>query len=196
MTTHKKNIAIFASGNGSNFEALTAACNKGIINATVRLLVCDNPQAKVIKRAKHHQVHTFSFNPKSYTTKADFEQEIVNLMDSLHIDLVCLAGYMRIVGDTLLNRYEGRIINIHPALLPAFKGPNAIDKAFNFGVKVFGVTVHMVDKTVDGGPIIAQRGFEYHGNDRDEVEGYIHRVEHELFPEAVNDMLTHLKTKQ
>ena len=93
---------------------------------------------------------------------------------------------MRIVGDTLLNAYPNKILNIHPALLPSFKGAHAIDDAFAFGVKVFGVTVHLIDHTVDGGTIVAQSAFEYYGNDRDEVEQRIHAIEHQLFPKAIN----------
>ena len=105
------------------------------------------------------------------------------------IDLICLAGYMRIVGEILYNAYKGRILNIHPALLPSFKGAHAIDDAFNFGVKVFGVTVHLIDLTVDGGIILGQRAFEYHGNDRDEVEAKIHEIEHVLYPEVIKEFV-------
>ena len=102
---------------------------------------------------------------------------------------MCLAGYMRIVGETLLGRYGGRILNIHPALLPSFKGAHAIDDAFAFGVKVFGVTVHLIDNTIDGGTIVAQSAFEYYGNDRDEVERRIHEVEHKLYPWALEEFI-------
>jgi phosphoribosylglycinamide formyltransferase-1 len=96
---------------------------------------------------------------------------------------------MRIVGETLLRAFDGKILNIHPALLPSFKGAKAIDDAFNFGVKVFGATVHLIDGTIDGGTVIAQRAFEYYGNSRDEVEQKIHEIEHQLFPEAINLIL-------
>ncbi|GHT66890.1 phosphoribosylglycinamide formyltransferase [Bacteroidia bacterium] len=182
------NIAIFASGNGTNFEAIAAACQSGKIAASVVLLVCDKPTAYVVERAKKYNVPAFVFNPKTYAHKADYETEICNLLQANHVDLVCLAGYMRIVGDVLLSKYEGRMLNIHPSLLPAFKGAHAIDDAFNFGVKVFGVTVHLIDNTLDGGTIVAQRAFEYHGNDRNEVEAKIHSIEYELYVEAIQQL--------
>ena len=180
------NIAILASGSGTNFEALATACENGKIPAKITLLVCDNANAFVLQRAKAHNVPIFLFDAKNYASKKEYETEILNKLIEYQIDIICLAGYMRIVGETLLNAFPQKILNIHPALLPAFKGANAIDDAFNFGVKVFGVTIHFIDNTIDGGTIIAQRAFEYHGNDRAEVEQKIHEIEHELFPEAVN----------
>ncbi len=184
-----KNIAVFASGNGSNFEAIASACADGRINAKVVLMVCDKPGAYVIERAAKYGVDTFVFSPKAYASKRDFEREIADRLDALKVDLVCLAGYMRIVGEELLGRYDGRIINIHPALLPSFKGAHAIKDAFEYGVKVFGVTIHYLSPEVDGGKIISQRGFEYYGNDIDELESRIHAVEHVLYVETVNKLL-------
>ncbi len=184
-----KNIAVFASGNGSNFEAIVSACERGEIDAKVCIMVCDKPNAYVVERAKRHGVESFVFSPKEYGSKSEYENRIIELLDGLNVDLVCLAGYMRVVGDDLLKCYEGRMINIHPALLPSFKGPHAIQRAFDFGVKVFGVTVHHVTEELDGGEIIMQRGFEYYGDDVDELESKIHAVEHVLFVEAINKVL-------
>ena len=192
----KRKIAIFASGSGTNFEALVQACERGAVNGEVVLMVCDKAGAYVTERAKRHGVETFVFCAKEYENKAAFETEICERMDALGVELVCLAGYMRIVGETLLARYGGRIVNIHPALLPSFKGAHAIDDAFAFGVKVYGVTVHLIDETVDGGTIVAQRAFEYYGDDRDEVERRIHEVEHELYPEAVAALLRCMDEKE
>ncbi len=186
----KHKIAIFASGNGSNFEALAAACESGQINAEVVGMVCDKAGAYVIERAANHHVPTFVFSAKDYADKTAYEQAIVAWLQAQGAELICLAGYMRIVGDTLLQAFPNRILNIHPALLPSFKGAHAIQDAFAFGVKVFGVTVHLIDNTIDGGTIIAQRAFEYHGNDVDEVEAQIHTIEHMLYPEAVNALLS------
>lgn len=182
-------IAVFASGSGSNFEAIADACERGGIDAEVVLMVCDKPQAKVVERAARHHVETFAFNPRDYASKADFEREIVARLQARGVELVCLAGYMRIVGETLLEAYGGRIINIHPALLPSFPGAHGIRDAFDYGVKVFGVTIHQVDATLDGGKIIAQRGFEYYGDDIDELEQKIHAVEHVLYVETINKLL-------
>jgi phosphoribosylglycinamide formyltransferase-1 len=186
-----KNIAIFASGFGSNFEALAAACENGKISAKVVLLVCDKKDAFVLKRAENHNIPVFLFDVKNYISKKDYEVDILQKLIEYHTDIICLAGYMRIVGATLLDAFPKKILNIHPALLPSFKGASAIDDAFNFGVKVFGATVHLIDNTIDGGTIIAQRAFEYYGNSRTEVEEKIHQIEHELFPEAVNIILNY-----
>jgi phosphoribosylglycinamide formyltransferase-1 len=190
-----KYIAIFASGAGTNFEALVAACKNGKIPAKVALLVCDNADALVLQRAKQYNISTFVFNPQKYSSKIEYESEILTKLIEYKVHIICLAGYMRIVGQTLLNAFPHKILNIHPALLPAFKGANAIEDAFNFGVKVFGVSVHLIDSTIDGGTIIAQRAFEYHGNLKNEIETKIHEIEHELYPEAVRNFIIQKKNK-
>ncbi len=180
-----KKLAVFASGNGSNYEAIAKACAEGRLDADIALMVCDKPGAFVIERAGRFGTPTFVFNPKDYACKEDFEREIADRMDALGIDLVCLAGYMRIIGKVLLSRYGGRIINIHPSLLPAFRGAHAVEQAVEYGVKVFGVTVHWVDESLDGGRIIAQRAFGYEGNDPEEVHRLGQAIEHELYVETI-----------
>ncbi len=119
-------IAVFASGEGTNFEAIVSACEQGRLDARAVLVVCDRPGAKVVGRAAAHGVPCFAFSAREYASKADYEAEIVRRLDVAEVELVCLAGYMRIVGDTLLQAYEGRIINIHPSLLPSFRGARAV----------------------------------------------------------------------
>lgn len=184
-----RRLAVFASGTGTNFEAIVAACWQGILAAEVALLVCDRPGAKVLERAVALGIDTFVFNPKEYAAKADFEREIVRRMDGAGVELVCLAGYMRIIGDVLLEAYRGRIINVHPSLLPAFRGARAIEQALAYGVKVFGVTIHYVDATLDGGRIIAQRAFEYDGDDAVELEAKIHATEYPLYIETIKRLI-------
>lgn len=185
-----RNIAVFASGNGSNFEAIVRACKENKIEgATVSLLVCDRYDAYALERAKRLDIKPFVFDPKSYSSKKEYEQKILDVLRANDIHIICLAGYMRIVGDTLLEAFPNRILNIHPSLLPSFKGAIAIIEAFEFGVKVFGVTVHLIDNTIDGGTIIAQRAFEYHGDSIEEVEHRIHEIEYQLYPEAINTLL-------
>ncbi len=184
-----RRIAVFASGEGTNFEALAAASERGELPARIVLAVSDRPGARVIERAAAHGIETFVFAPREYASKADYEREIVRRLDAAGVELVCLAGYMRIVGEVLLAAYGGRIVNIHPSLLPAFRGAHAIEQAFEYGVKVFGVTIHWVDATLDGGPIIAQRAFEYDGGDLDELERRVHAVEHPLYVETVGKLL-------
>lgn len=188
-----KNLAVFASGSGTNFEAIVCACESGSIDAKVKILICDKPEAYVIKRAENHNVKTFAFNAKDYPSKEAYETKLVEILKEENIDLICLAGYMRYIGKVMLDNYEGKIINIHPALLPSFKGAHGILDAFNYGVKVFGVTVHFVDSGVDSGKIIMQRGFEYYGNDVCEVEAHIHEIEHVLYVEAINKILNEVE---
>ncbi|NNU90857.1 MULTISPECIES: phosphoribosylglycinamide formyltransferase [Anoxybacillus] len=186
-----KRIAIFASGSGTNFQAIVDAVKKGDIQAEVALLVCDRPQAKVIERAMREHVPIFVFNPKQYETKQQFEREILQQLQQKEIDLVVLAGYMRLIGPTLLQAYPNRIVNIHPSLLPAFPGKDAIGQAYRYGVKVTGVTVHYVDEGMDTGPIIAQRALYIDdGEPLESVERRIHEIEHVLYPQVIQQLLT------
>lgn len=189
MSNRNHPIAIFASGEGSNFEAIVIAAEQGLIPAEVVLLVCDKPQARVVERARKHGVECFAFDPKQYVSKAAYESEIVARLDEKRVELVCLAGYMRLVGEVLLTAYAGRIINIHPSLLPAFRGARAIKQALEAGVKVFGVTIHEVDASLDGGRILAQKAFEYEGSDQAELEQLIHTVEHPLYVKTIEKLL-------
>ena len=185
----KKQLAVFASGTGTNFDAIARACVEGVINADVAVMVCDKPGAAVIEKAERYGVDTFVFSPKNYPSKAAFETEIVKVLDAKKIDLVCLAGYMRIVGDVLLGAYGGRIINIHPSLLPSFKGAHAVEDAVAYGVKVYGITIHWVNADLDGGKIIAQRAFDYDGNDPAEVHRIGQKIEHQLYIETINKLI-------
>ena len=184
-----RRLAVFASGSGTNFEAIVRACEQGVLDAEVMLMVCDKPGAKVVERAAEHGVEAFVFAPKEYASKAAYEREIVVRLDAAGVELVCLAGYMRIIGDELLGAYGGRIINIHPSLLPAFRGAHAIEQALEYGVKVFGVTIHYVDSELDGGRIIAQRAFPYEGSDIEELEPMIHAVEYPLYIETIKKLI-------
>ena len=184
-----RRLAVFASGNGTNFEAIARACRQGVLAAEVVLLVCDRPGARVIGRAEEFGIPTFVFDPKAYGSKEEYERQIVQRLEEAGAELVCLAGYMRILGATMLGACGGRIVNIHPSLLPAFRGKDAIGQAFDYGVKVFGVTIHWVDATLDGGRIIAQRAFEYDGRDRAELEARVHAVEHDLDVETLGRLI-------
>ena len=140
------------------------------------------------KRSFLHRGNTLR-KPRQYASKAAYEREIVARLDAAGVELVCLAGYMRIVGDEMLRAYGGRIINVHPSLLPAFRGAQAIGQALAYGVKVFGVTIHYVDAELDGGRIIAQRAFPYEGGDLAELEAMIHAVEHSLYVETIKKLI-------
>ncbi len=183
------NLSVFASGVGSNFEAIADACESGDLDASVALLVCDRPGAPVVEKARRRGIRVFEFSAKEYSQKADYEREIVRLLQEAGVELVCLAGYMRIVGETLLDAFEGRIINIHPSLLPAFRGANAVEQAVEYGVKVYGITIHYVSAELDGGKIIAQRAFPYEGNDPEEVHRIGQVIEHQLYIETIKKLL-------
>lgn len=182
-------LAVFASGTGSNYVAIAQACADGVLDAEVAVLVCDNPKAPVIAKAQGFGTDTFVFSPKSYACKADYEKEILAVLDAKGVELICLAGYMRIVSDVLLNAYGGRIINIHPSLLPAFPGAHAVEDAMAYGVKVYGVTIHYVNAVLDGGRIIAQKAYDYDGDDIEECHRIGHEVEHELYVNTIKQLI-------
>jgi len=187
-----KRIAVFASGNGSNFQALVNSVKKAELQADIVLLVCDRPEAYVIERAEKEQIPSFVFRPKDYASKAEFETEILKQLHDYKIEFIVLAGYMRLIGPTLLRAYKGRIVNIHPSLLPAFPGKDAIGQAYRAGVKVTGVTIHYVDEGMDTGPIIAQRAIEIHdGETLESIEARIHQVEHQFYPEVLGKLFQH-----
>ena len=185
-----KKIAVFASGNGSNFQALLDAVHNGNLQAEVSLLVCDRPGAFVIDRAKNAEVPVFVFQPKEFLDKDEYESQILALLKERKIEWIILAGYMRLIGQTLLQAYEGRIVNIHPSLLPAFPGKDAVGQALEAGVEQTGVTVHYVDAGMDTGEIIAQEVVEViPGETRDSLQAKIQKVEHQLYPRVVKMLL-------
>jgi phosphoribosylglycinamide formyltransferase-1 len=185
-----KKIAIFASGNGSNFQAIVDEIEKGKLDAEIAALITDNPSCFAVQRALSHNIPVFSFIPNNYHAKEDFEKEIAFFLIEKSVSLVVLAGYMRIIGETLLKAFPNRIINIHPALLPAFPGKNSIQQACQYGVKIFGVTIHFVDSGVDTGKIIAQESFKPNGTETlAEIEEKIHKIEHQLYPKVIKEIL-------
>jgi len=186
----RNNIAVFASGNGSNFQSLVDAEKNGALAGTIKLLVSDKPQSFVIERAKKEQIPFYSFNPKEFDSKDAYESLIVNLLREKEIDLIILAGYMRLVGKTLLTAFSNKIINLHPSLLPSFPGKDAIGQALNYGVKYTGVTVHFVDEGMDTGPIIQQKVIPIDQDETiDSLTNKVHKIEHALLLDTVNLLL-------
>ena len=180
------NIAVFASGNGSNFQAIAEAVKQGRIKANLSILVCDNPDAFVLQRAKKYDVRVFLAERKKFKSKDEFEAGILTVLRKEKIGLIVLAGYMRLLGAGFVEAYSGRIINIHPSLLPSFKGAEGIKDAFLYGVKVTGVTVHFVDEYMDNGPVILQAAIEVEDTDTQEtLAEKIHKREHNIYPEAI-----------
>ncbi len=184
-------VAVFASGGGSNFQALADAIADGRLQAELKLLVCDKPQAPVVERAAKAGVPAFVFRPKEYPSREGYEEEILRRLREADVELVVLAGYMRILTDVMVQGYWGRMLNIHPSLLPSFPGMHAVRQALEYGVKVTGVTVHLVDGGLDSGPIVAQRAVELREDDTEEtVSERIHHIEHQLYPQVVQDIAT------
>ena len=180
------NIAVFASGRGTNFAAIVRAVKKGKILADISLLVCDNPKASVIGKAKRAGVELFLIKRADFANKRDFEDRIIQRLEEGAVDLIVLAGFMRILSPAFIQRFRSKIINIHPALLPSFKGTHGIKDAFDYGVRVTGVTVHFVDEEMDHGPIILQAPVKINQDDTlESLESRTHKIEHKLYPEAV-----------
>lgn len=181
-----KNIAVFASGNGSNFQAIVNSAKSGRIKARLKLLVCDNPKAYVLERARKSGIKTLLVERNNYASKREFEDAIIKSLKEEKMDLIVLAGFMRILSVDFIRQYKGRILNVHPALLPSFKGAHAIKDAFDYGAKITGVTVHFVDEEVDHGPIILQEAVRVNPRDTlEKLEKRIHKAEHRIYPEAI-----------
>lgn len=189
MSTIKK-IAIFASGEGTNFTALCRAFDHEKMPVKVTLLVCDHQNVYVLQRAKQEQVPSLVINFKDYANKAAAEAAIIKKLAAEQIDFILLAGYMRIVGPTLLAAYAGKIINIHPALLPHFPGRHGIEDAYQAGVSETGVTIHWVDEGIDSGQIIAQHKVPIYKTDKlADLEQRVHQTEHTFYPSIVKELL-------
>ncbi|MGE6379475.1 phosphoribosylglycinamide formyltransferase [Peribacillus muralis] len=184
-----KRLAVFASGNGSNFQSITNAIKSGKVKAEISLVVCDREDAYVLERARLENIQSFSFSAKNYSNKAEFETEIWKELRQRGVELIILAGYMRLIGPTLLQEYPQSIVNIHPSLLPAFPGKDAVGQAFAAGVKETGVTIHYVDEGMDTGPIIVQKTVPIlEGDTIDILQKRIQETEHELYPSVLQQL--------
>ncbi|WP_281164786.1 phosphoribosylglycinamide formyltransferase [Liquorilactobacillus sicerae] len=190
-------VAIFASGNGTNFEVLAKKFLKHEIPGQLVLLFCDHPQAKVIERAKRLGVAWKSLTVKECGSKAEYEKKVYRLLIEKEIDFIILAGYLRVVGGPILANYEGRIVNLHPAYLPEYPGLHSIERAFADQRKQTGVTVHYIDAGLDSGPIIAQEHVPILPNDTEaSLEQRVHDCEHRLYPAVIKQVLTKLVKKE
>lgn len=186
MKTEKIKVGVLASGTGSNLQAIIDSSERGELNAAVVVVVSDQNEAMALKRAENHNIAAFFVNKKAFETKDDYENAILKILKDHGVELVALAGYMKIVGNVLLNAYPQRMMNIHPALLPSFPGLHSARQALEYGVKVTGVTVHFADAGVDTGPIVAQEAVDIYETDTEEtLLDRIHRAEHKLYPKAI-----------
>lgn len=183
-------IAVFCSGQGTNLQAILDASRAGRLRARVALVVSDRRDARALVRARRVGVVARYVNPTAYPTRASYERELIRLCEVHRIRVVCLAGFMRILSPVFVKHFRHRILNIHPALLPAFPGSHAIRDALAWGAKVTGVTVHLVDEQVDHGPIILQEAVAIRPDDTAaRLLARVHRVEYQLYPRAIQLVL-------
>lgn len=179
-------LGVLASGRGSNFQAIIDAADSGRLNATIAVLVVDNAEAYAVERARKHGIPHVYLNPKEFPTREGFYASIAEVLRQRGVELVILAGFMRVVGKPLLDAFPMRVMNIHPALLPSFPGLHGQKQAVDYGVRVSGCTVHFVDEGVDTGPVIIQAAVPVSPDDtEDTLAERILRLEHRIFPEAV-----------
>jgi phosphoribosylglycinamide formyltransferase-1 len=187
-----KKIAVFVSGGGTNLQAIIDAIKSGYIKeGYIEIVVSNKKDAYGLERAVKSGIKAMFFDPKEYPEREVYDEYLAGKMNSLNIDLICLAGYMRILTGVFIDKFKGKIMNIHPALLPSFGGPGMYglkvhEAVLNYGVKVTGCTVHFVDKNVDSGPIIIQKCVEVDENDTPEtLQKRVLQLEHKAYPEAV-----------
>ena len=177
---------MLASGRGSNFEAIARGVESGLIPARLTVLISDRPDARALHIAREHGIEAVCVDPRDHPGREAHEKQVAHALDERVVGLVCLAGYMRILSGSFVKRFEGRLLNIHPSLLPSFPGLHAQRQALQHGVKVTGVTVHFVDEGVDTGPIVLQAAVPVEADDTEEtLAERILAEEHRIYPEAI-----------
>ena len=182
---NKIKVGVLASGSGTDLQSIIDASEKGIIDAKVVIVISDNKEAFALKRAEKHYIDNFFINP-NVIKKEKHEEKIDKLFEEREIDLIVGAGYMRILSKSFVKKWYGRLINIHPALLPSFKGANGQGDAINYGVKISGCTTHFMDEEMDHGPIILQAAVKVKKNDdRDKLAERILKIEHIILPRTI-----------
>jgi phosphoribosylglycinamide formyltransferase-1 len=191
LSSATHSIAVLASGRGSNFEALAHAARRGELPGRIVVLVSDRPDAPALEHARRLSIESLVLPVGRFRTRIEDEAPWIEALEQRGVDLVLLAGFMRRLHAPMLSAFRDRLLNIHPSLLPAFPGLDAIGRAWRQGVRVTGCTVHLVDETLDQGPIVAQRAVEVgEGESLAALEARIHATEHRLYPEAVKRFLT------
>ena len=180
-------VAVLVSGEGSNLQALIDAFQADE-EVDIVCVGSNNPDARGLERARDAGIERGVFAASDYESREQRDAALGNWLDLQRVELVVLAGFMELLGDELVERFRGRILNVHPSLLPAFPGVHAIEQALEYGVRVMGVTVHFVDEGVDTGPIVLQEAFDVVPYSRDiaAVERRVHEIEHRLLPRAVS----------
>ena len=179
-------LAVLVSGRGSNLQAIMDSIDREELDAHLSIVISNTKDAIALKRAEKHEIKTIFIDPSNYSSSKEYDKALVLKLKEFSIDLICLAGYMRILGEEVIQTFEKKIINIHPSLLPAFPGMNAQKQAINHGVKFSGCTVHFVDSGVDSGPIILQTVVPVYDNDDEKsLSKRILEQEHYLYPKAI-----------
>lgn len=179
-------IGVLASGRGSNFQSIIDSIESGYLKVRIAILISDNPQAFALERAKRHNIEALVMRPRDFPGKDSYYSSIAQELADRGVELVVLAGFMRVVGKSLIERFPNRIMNIHPALLPSFPGLHGQKQAVDYGVKISGCTVHFVDEGVDTGPVIVQAAVPVYDDDTEEsLSERILRQEHRIFPLAI-----------
>ena len=179
-------LGVLISGSGTNLQAIIDAIAAGELDASVEIVISSRPDAYGLKRAEEAGIQTLTLSRELYAEPLAADEIIASTLKAREVDYVVMAGYMRMVHEPILAAFPNRVVNLHPALLPSFKGAHAIQDAYDYGVKVTGVTVHFADSRYDCGPIIAQRALDVEeGWTLDELEEHIHAIEHKLYPEVL-----------
>lgn len=179
-------VGVLASGRGSNLQAIIDAVDRGELNAEVSVVISDKKDAKALERARKHKIKAVFVNPKDFSSRQLYEENVVKILRENGVGLIVLAGYMLIVGKPLLQAFKNKIINIHPALVPSFPGLHAQKQALDFGVKYSGCTVHFVDENLDSGPVILQVVVPVLEDDTEEsLSERILGQEHKVLPQAI-----------
>ena len=184
-----KNIVVFASGFGSNFQALIDAVKQGILHANIAGLICDKSGAYAIERARINSVPVALLERSSFTSKTDMDIAILNQCQLWKADWLVLAGYMRLLSPMLIQAYPRHIVNIHPSLLPKYRGLDAVGQALDQKESIYGLTIHYVDEGMDTGEIIVQVPFETDQLERDHIEKRLHQLEHQTYPTVINKLI-------
>ncbi len=179
-------LGVLLSGSGTNLQAIIDRIAEGTLDATIELVVSSRPSAYGLKRAEAAGIQTMTLSKELYANPIAADEVIATMLKKAQVDYVIMAGYMRMVHEPILASFPNRVVNLHPALLPSFKGAHAIQDAYDYGVKVTGVTVHFADEKYDCGPIIAQQALVVEeGWSVDELEAHIHEIEHVLYPNTI-----------
>lgn len=183
---NKINIGVIVSGSGSNFQSIIDQTENGNLDAVIKVVICNNPDAYALERAKKHNIPSVIIDHKDFKDRNEFDEKMIKVLKSYSVELVIMAGFMRVLTPLFIKAFHMRIMNIHPAILPSFQGIHAQERAFDYGVKFSGCSVHFADEGVDTGPVIIQSVVPVYDDDTaDTLQERILKEEHRIFPQAI-----------